>query len=84
MLSGYADGMVKLWDYRARKPVATYTGQRAGVSCVCRSADGRLALSGATDGTLVLYQLATGDEARTLPAGEGARSVFRSASWMLR
>jgi len=53
----------------------TFTGHSHGVNAVALSPDGRTALSGGGDGTLKLWDVATGKELRTLSA-HSIRSFF--------
>jgi WD40 repeat protein len=46
------DGAVRLWDTDIAKVITKWTGHTAGVASLCRSRDGRRAVSGAYDGTV--------------------------------
>jgi WD40 repeat protein len=53
---------VRLWDLRTGKRVQRCTGHQAMVDCLALSPDGRYLASGAQDGTMRLWDLASGKE----------------------
>jgi WD40 repeat protein len=88
-LSGSVDGTLKLWEVRTGKCLRTLIGHTEGVTSVCLSADSRFALSGSGfiyitgeeggDGTLKLWEVATGKCLRTFIGNEGVNAVCLSA-----
>src|SRR5262249_30954359 len=55
-----ATGFVTVWDLRTGKERSSRTGLSAAVQCVAFSADGRLLVTGGTDGAVRLWEVATG------------------------
>jgi WD40 repeat protein len=76
---GSWDKTLKLWEVATGECLRTFTGHTYSVFSVCLSVDGRLALSGSSDGTLILWNLDWELEDR-LPADwdEGARPYLES------
>jgi WD40 repeat protein len=66
VLSGSADGTLKLWSAASGRCLRTLTGHAEWVTSVALSFDGRLALSGSADRTLRLWQTADGHCLRIL------------------
>jgi WD40 repeat protein len=72
VLTAYADGALRLWDVRSRRPLKVFRGGGGPrMSAMGVSADGRYAVSGSADGSLRRWDLATGRSKRV--AGGGAR-----------
>lgn len=53
-----------LWDVATGTVIRRLTGHRNAVTAVAIAADGRLALSGASDGTIILWDITTGEQLR--------------------
>src|SRR5690348_14405255 len=60
------DKTVKLWDVQAEQEWATLQGFTAGVNCVAFAPDGLTLATGAEDGSVKLWGLATGQRRLTL------------------
>ncbi len=60
LLSGSADGTLKLWNTLSGRCLRTLEGHAEWVTSVALSADGRIAVSGSADHTLRLWQLESG------------------------
>jgi WD40 repeat protein len=71
LLSGSADGTLKLWSAMSGRCLRTFEGHAEWVTSVGLSADGRIALSGSADRTLRLWQTGNGQCLRVL---EGHRN----------
>jgi WD40 repeat protein/DNA-binding SARP family transcriptional activator len=61
----------EIWDYRARRLVATLTGHTGQIDAIAYSPDGKLVATGATDGTARIWDARTGTQ-RLLLAGHDA------------
>jgi WD40 repeat protein len=68
VLTGSADGTVKLWDVATTRMVRTFVGHKRGVTAVALSPDGTRVLSGSEDKTIRLWEIATGRLIRTIYA----------------
>jgi WD40 repeat protein/uncharacterized caspase-like protein len=68
VLTGSADGTLKLWDIGATRLVRTFVGHKRNVTAVALSTDGSRALSGSEDKTIRLWEVATGRLIRTIYA----------------
>jgi WD40 repeat protein len=77
VLSGGADGTLKLWSALSGRCLRTLQGHAEWVTSVGLSADGRLALSGSADRTLRLWQTTDGQCVRVL---EGHRNWVLAAA----
>jgi len=55
IITGSAEGMVRLWDAKALVEINSWPGHTAHTVAVAFSPDGTLCLSGSTDGTLKLW-----------------------------
>jgi len=60
LLSGHADGTVRLWDLETRREQKVYTGHTEAVKCIAVSRDGKYGLSGSFDKTMRLWRLPAG------------------------
>jgi len=63
--AGSWGGTIKIWDADAEKALATLTGHKAGVIQLAFSSDGHTLASGSDDGTVKLWNLASGCEVIT-------------------
>ncbi len=77
VLSGSADGTLKLWSAMSGRCLRTFEGHAEWVTSVGLSADGRIALSGSADRTLRLWQTENGKCLRVL---EGHRNWVLAAA----
>ena len=68
VVSGSADGTLKLWDTETWKEVATLTGHHGGILVCAYSPDGRRFVSASGDGTLRVWD-AHAAEGNTSPTG---------------
>jgi len=60
------DGLIKLWDFAARKELRTLKGHSAPVYCVAWSPDGKLLATASQDKTIRLWDPADGKSLREL------------------
>jgi WD40 repeat protein len=77
ILSGSADGTLKLWSAMSGRCLRTLEGHTAWVTSVGLSGDGRIALSGSADRTLRLWQ---SDNGQCLGVLEGHRNWVLAAA----
>ena len=68
LLTGSADGTLKLWDVATTRLVRTFSGHKGDVTAVALSPDSTRALSGSKDKTIRLWEVATGRLIRTIYA----------------
>jgi hypothetical protein len=66
LVTGGADGTVRLWDTATRRSIATLTGHTDGIGSVAFSPDGRTLVTGGADGTVRLWDTATRRSIATL------------------
>jgi sterol desaturase/sphingolipid hydroxylase (fatty acid hydroxylase superfamily) len=66
VLSGGADGAVKIWSADSGSEERTLTGYRGAIHCVAVSGDGRHVVSAGADRTVRVWDAATGREERAL------------------
>lgn len=71
IVSGNADGSVKIWDTSTGEERATLTGHRDGVMGCAIGPDGSLIVSASLDGTLKVWEVAGGTERMTLAGHDG-------------
>lgn len=64
--------MLRVWDVAAGKEAGVLAGHRRPVVACALSADGRLALSGSSDGTARVWDIAAGREVARLDGHDGA------------
>ena len=69
VVSGSADGTVKVWDLNSGQEQRTLSGHGGGVMALALTGDGRV-VSGSSDGTVKVWDLDSGQEQRTL-SGHG-------------
>jgi WD40 repeat protein len=72
IVSGSADGTLKLWDFRSTTPLLTWRGHQGAVLSVVVTPDGNQVVSGATDGTLKLWNLNSPQDPITLDGHQRA------------
>ncbi|MBD2577974.1 DnaJ domain-containing protein [Oscillatoria sp. FACHB-1406] len=64
LVSGSADGMIKLWDLKSRSPIRSFGGRSSGhtdkVTAIALTPDNRALISGSADKTVKLWEVATG------------------------
>jgi WD40 repeat protein len=58
LVSGSADGTVRLWDVPGRRLIETYRWHESWVTCVAVSPDGMTAAAGGNDTRVVVWDLA--------------------------
>jgi GTPase SAR1 family protein len=78
LLSGGADGTVRLWEAASGRELAVLEGHKGWVLSVGWSPDGARLLSGGEDGTVRLWEAASGRELAVL---EGHTGSVRSVGW---
>ena len=71
-LTGAGNSM-KLWDLVSRREVRSFDGHTKEVSSIVIHPNGKYAISGAGDGSLRLWELATGKTVYTIPTVAGVR-----------
>ena len=80
-LSQFSNNTLKLWDLASGREIRTFTGHSGAITstghsdtitAVTFSRDGRFALSGGSDSTVKLWDVANGRELRTLTGHSGA------------
>lgn len=59
LLTGSSDTNVKLWDMRAKDPVATFKDHTQGVNCGRFSPDGEWIVTGSDDGDIIIWDIST-------------------------
>lgn len=72
LLTGSADGTVRLWTLASGQVVRTFSDPSGAVQAVAVSPDGKWLLTGGKDGTTRLWNLATGEPVRTFNGHTGA------------
>jgi WD40 repeat protein/serine/threonine protein kinase len=78
LASGGEDHVIRLWDGKTGKILATLRGHGGAVSALSWSPDGRQLASGSSDKTLKIWDVDTGREITTL---RGHTAPIRPASW---
>ncbi len=68
IISGYADGVLKVWDLQTGQETRTLSGHDLAVNDVALTPDGRWAVSAAADSTLKVWNLDAGERIHTLAA----------------
>ncbi|XP_052814372.1 uncharacterized protein LOC128241470 isoform X5 [Mya arenaria] len=62
LVSGSADGTLKVWDMNTERPIHTLQGHTDEVWCTAISSDNEIAVSGSADGTIRLWRVKNGTE----------------------
>ncbi|XP_052812359.1 neurexin-1-like isoform X2 [Mya arenaria] len=62
LVSGSADGTLKVWDMHTERPIHTLQGHTDEVWCTALSSDNEIAVSGSADGTIRLWHVKNGTE----------------------
>jgi len=77
LISGSADGFVKLWDMNTGSQRASWRAQELdkGFSCLACSPDGATLATGNLNRTIKIWDLATHEERFTLPESGGVRAM---------
>lgn len=70
LLTGGADGRIRVWQLPAVQPLATLNGHLGDVFVLRVSPDGQVLASGARDGTVRLWRLSDGQQVRQLALSE--------------
>jgi len=75
-IGGYADNYkdytIKLWETTTGHEIKTFLGHSGCVNSISFSADGKLIVSGSSDGTVKLWNVNSGREIRTFSGHKGA------------
>lgn len=80
LVSGGADGILRLWDTDAGAELRSYRGHTGSVQCVVIASGGTRMISGGEDGKLILWDIESGRQLQTIPAhSKAVRSVSMSA-----
>lgn len=66
LISGDADGFIKLWDLSTYQHISTLRGHTDAVISLVTSSDGQMLISGSADTTIKLWNLNTGQIIHTL------------------
>lgn len=85
VVSGGADGCVRLWDPRTGVCIQNLVGHSSPVAGVCISADGRLVFSASADTTIRVWDLSNGQCLHVLAHGWSMRAVAASedGTWLV-
>jgi WD40 repeat protein len=75
LVSADGDRLIKVWDPRDGRELATFTGHRAGINSLDLTSDGRTLASAAGDGSVRLWHLNTGRELLRFDPPETAGNV---------
>lgn len=75
--SGYTDRFLRLWDPFTGQSRGKWEGHRLGIQAVLVSADGKQAISTSQDGTIRLWDLASGKEIGRI--GDGKQTAWAAA-----
>lgn len=62
LVSGSADGTLKVWDMHTERPIHTLAGHADEVWCSAISPDNEIVVSGSSDGTIRLWRMKNGTE----------------------
>jgi WD40 repeat protein len=76
----FIPGAVSIWDVNKRKLITTWKGHKKAIICSAFVKDGKTLATGSRDGTVKLWETATGKEKATLKVGVEVNSIAVSPS----
>jgi WD40 repeat protein len=82
---GYAESVIRLWDFQTGQPAGSLEGHRSWVGCLRFLPDGKTVASASADGTIRLWDCSTRQLLRTLRGNSGELwtiDVSPDGSWL--